>query len=472
MEEFLPEVQDGVQELSGSFEELVYNVRSITAVIKTITLPLRILFNGLQILGSTIAGGFMQMINMAKGLFSVLVSLGNAFNRLVDLAVGTVNAVKNANMDMLPSLRETWDGFLSDLREGKKGADEAIKEHMALYGEWKSQVDKHLGDIGYAMYGVDEAWRKTTEGIKRAGPLALGGTGAMGADAKAQAAILAAELARQAELKRKAQAAILAAEQAKEAALNRKAQAAILKDTQAWLDEMATRGQDTIDMNRRVWEMIREDTLQNLDRMATEGQVKLDQLRDAAVERFQQMASFASQFGDAFGHALVAAFDPRAGALKEQLKRMLIMILGFIQRLVIAAKIAAVTAAIIKGGPLNPAAMARAIAGIAMISSLFGALKAAVASFAVGTKRAPGGPALLHRGEMAVLPRGTQVLTAAEARNVMHNRAAFTFNVSIGAVTQETLPVVQEDLRQLGRRIVEAYRGGYFRPSEAGLLTR
>lgn len=153
-----------------------------------------------------------------------------------------------------------------------------------------------------------------------------------------------------------------------------------------------------------------------------------------------------AQLAESLGMALTAGIGKGQEAFKEVGKAVLTTMLSFIEKQLVAAQIdAAIKAAI----SWNPAPLL-AIAGI---TGVFEAAKAGIASFALGTRNAPGGMAWVgEQGpELINVPSGARVYNHTESKQLTQNGGNKTVNMNLTTISK----------RDLKDMLVEMNREGY-----------
>ena len=116
-------------------------------------------------------------------------------------------------------------------------------------------------------------------------------------------------------------------------------------------------------------------------------------------------------FARQVGMALVSGFEHEG--LKGALKDVLITIISFLQREVLAAQVGAGVKAVF--GDFS------GLAQIVALQALFETFKSAVSSFAIGTDNFKGGIARVHQDETLFLPQGTAVANKRETMQIEGN---------------------------------------------------
>lgn len=148
---------------------------------------------------------------------------------------------------------------------------------------------------------------------------------------------------------------------------------------------------------------------------------------DASANLLREQAALAASIGVAMADGFAQ------GGIKDALKNMLNVTLGYLQRTLIMAQVDAA----IKGSLFaNPAPLIE----IAATAAAFQAAKVAVNSFQTGTQNYRGGPARLGEAGPEIvagrgtymLPRGANVINATETKKIMGGNT-FVFNMQGGA---------------------------------------
>ncbi len=150
---------------------------------------------------------------------------------------------------------------------------------------------------------------------------------------------------------------------------------------------------------------------------------------DAKVKELMEQIKATDEFGAKMGEALAKGGKGAKAAEKAALKELLDQELAFLEKKVETAVISNTLGDITKLGFLG---LAEAAAEGAAIQALFGAAKAKISGFALGTRSAPGGLALVGEEgpEYVNLPRGAQVYNNTETRNIANNNG-HTFNIHV-----------------------------------------
>lgn len=124
-------------------------------------------------------------------------------------------------------------------------------------------------------------------------------------------------------------------------------------------------------------ELLNELRRLRLERADEQNKKEVSELRD----KFSDMQNAAQSFGQSFGSAMEEIFAGEQDALKHFLQNMLIQILDFLQKMLIAKTAQRTIDSI---GTLGIAGIAKAAAEIALITAAFEGAKAAISSFDIG----------------------------------------------------------------------------------------
>jgi hypothetical protein len=175
-------------------------------------------------------------------------------------------------------------------------------------------------------------------------------------------------------------------------------------DFDLFKDKITEAEQAAINANINVTDAYREmadNVYGDLSRLDTDHEVWMENLKD----RGQQVEAFSQ----AMGAALVSGFETEG--LKGALKQVLVTIISFLQKEVIAAQVGAG----VKGILGDPTALFQ----MAALTALFETAKAAIMSFSSGVENYSGGLAYVHKDEMVQLPAGSNVYTKTETKRMV-----------------------------------------------------
>jgi hypothetical protein len=133
-------------------------------------------------------------------------------------------------------------------------------------------------------------------------------------------------------------------------------------------------------------------------------------------ESREKMVSITMEMASSVGKALGGMFVGQKDSAKKGLKEILDVMADYVEKMVIVECGLADMQEIGKHGVLG---IALAALETGLIVTAGSAAKAAIASFEVGTRSAPGGLAYVHRDELINLPAQSQVFTKSETKNIM-----------------------------------------------------
>jgi hypothetical protein len=133
-------------------------------------------------------------------------------------------------------------------------------------------------------------------------------------------------------------------------------------------------------------------------------------------ESREKMVSITMEMASSVGKAMGGMFGGQKDSAKKGLKEILDVMADYVEKTVIIESGLADMKAIGEHGVLG---IALAALETGLIVTAGSAAKAAIASFEVGTRSAPGGLAYVHRDELINLPAQSQVFTKSETKNIM-----------------------------------------------------
>jgi hypothetical protein len=167
------------------------------------------------------------------------------------------------------------------------------------------------------------------------------------------------------------------------------------------------------------------------DKVLDEKIKKWEEEEKKQEEHNQKMVDTAMSMGQAYGNAMGQGIGKGKEGVKSVLKDMLSLTIDYLTKEAIAAVASNTLKNVIaEGGLLGLVVGAAEAAGITAIAT---AAKASISSFSTGTDNAPGGPAFVHKNESIYLPRGSQVKTVSQTRQIEKNsgNSGHTFHISI-----------------------------------------
>jgi small basic protein len=200
VQEFMPGLEAGVNMLSGSFENMLKNIRIFKATIYAIVGGIRIIFNGLQLgvdmtivgimtLGSAVRVVFTGLMNLGLAMTEQIRFLGESLGATAARVVQLFAAVANRDWG---GIKAAAAGIWGDIVENGTDSIDRLKNNWkAVTTEWNDawtkmsaitelasqRSSKNFDDIADSMVAVKTAWGD----INKGGVVAdLGGTGSMG----------------------------------------------------------------------------------------------------------------------------------------------------------------------------------------------------------------------------------------------------------------------------------------------------
>ena len=219
--------------------------------------------------------------------------------------------------------------------------------------------------------------------------------------------------------------------------------ASLLQDREAMFKKIA-------DQNYRAYQA-RKKILDAEIKAIEEEFAQEEQIMEKRKALFERQAAIAEQFGE----AIVSGVGKGSEGLKESLKNTLVLVLEYLKRQMIAAKVASLAKASIT---MNPAALLE----IGALAAAFEVAKKGIQSFATGTSFARGGLSLVgERGpELVNIPRGSQVYNTYQTRQ--HLTAPTTINLTItGNADQGTVANLRDELKRFADTFNTSKRLGF-----------
>lgn len=175
--------------------------------------------------------------------------------------------------------------------------------------------------------------------------------------------------------------------------------------------------QKEIEQQEKINELLRQNPL--LDKkIQKDFEVSAEEIReygrtiaDDYVDKVVMAGEKLDELAMSLGEALVSGFDTEG--LKGALKNVLITIVNFLEKEMLAAQVGAGFRTIF-GDPSG-------LIQLGITTALFESAKAAISSFEKGVENYQGGLAFVHKNELVQLPRGSNVYTKSETKKMMDN---------------------------------------------------
>lgn len=156
---------------------------------------------------------------------------------------------------------------------------------------------------------------------------------------------------------------------------------------------------------------------EELTRIKAEGAEFRKRIDADEYDRIQDSVKSQMVLFSELGAAIGGSISSGSSGIRQALKGVLITILSFVEKEMLAATFAGAAQSLITW---NPAPLAKALG----IAGAFEAAKAGISNFRMGTQYAPGGVTQLHRDEVLSIPSGTRVYNSSEVRQRSSGGAA------------------------------------------------
>ena len=138
-------------------------------------------------------------------------------------------------------------------------------------------------------------------------------------------------------------------------------------DFQQWLDQKLQVEEDALGQSIRA-------NIEYADQVKKTAQDLSRAQREEMADRADALLHFTQTLGDSFQEFLVS----REESFEDFLRKTLVQTLDFLERLMVAAIAQQTIRSIMEGAPLNPVAVAKAVANTLMLKAAFGLAKAAI----------------------------------------------------------------------------------------------
>lgn len=164
---FLGDASTGAVELNKILKGLLDNFGYIRAAVQILITPITILWNGFQILGTTIAAAGMQLWQVGKMVVYPFITCGNVLIETVSAIGKAFNALANRDFKELMSL---GGGYVDKLKYEAQalwnGWTGSYDEIMALGNAWALDTNKQIEDIANQIGKTLIAFEKIDEKAK------------------------------------------------------------------------------------------------------------------------------------------------------------------------------------------------------------------------------------------------------------------------------------------------------------------
>ncbi len=465
---FLPMLTGIVNNVADVFALLAKHANQIAAVIMAIILPVRILKNGFDLLFQTLLITGRFAIN---SFFMGLDTIRTLLQLIAETAKGTGKIILAAVTGDWAAIGDIWSdafstmgGKILDLQQKATRARESMAVDARQLGDtW----DTELGNIGQAMADVVTTWEKGVQKIEAAD---LGGTGATGAVEQKEQMIglLKAQiefLKMRIEANKKAAQLVIASiedEFVRRRVIINTGLSEELAQIDRWL-------QMQVITEERANEMRVNARAKAAHEIAAIEEAQTEKHRKASEERIEQERAEARARFDVADRITTQLIDLAQNALSSSRRnaRERQNILAGIAIAEGAAAAVTGIATVWQDESINSTA-AKIIMSIVVAAGIIASTAAYISdireqSFARGTHFAPGGSALVGEEgpEFVNVPRGAQVMTAPETRQLIGGATISPTIVIQGNADDATVAKIGNTLEQFALKMRESVRLGY-----------